>query len=111
MGEVLPFRANRARFHVGQLVHHRLFGYRGVIFDVDREFCGSDAWYAQMARSRPPRDRPWYHVLVHDATHQTYVAERNLAPDPAPAPVAHPLIGQLLGAYDGRGYRARGAGN
>ena len=61
-----------------------------------------------MARSRPPKDRPWYHVLVHEATHQTYVAERNLEPDPAPAPIAHPLLGHYFDTFDGRGYRQRG---
>jgi heat shock protein HspQ len=111
MGDVLPFRTARARFHVGELVRHRLFDYRGVIFDVDPQFSGSEAWYTQMARSRPPKDKPWYHVLVHGASHQTYVAERNLEPDPAPAPIAHPLVGQLLGAFDGQAYRSRGGRN
>ena len=111
MGEVLPFRASRARFHVGQLVHHRLFGYRGVIIDVDPTFSGSDAWYEQVARSRPPQDRPWYHVLVHGATHQTYVAERNLEPDPAPTPVVHPMVGHFFSDFDGQAYRVRGTRN
>lgn len=111
MGEVIPFRAGRARFHVGQLVHHRLFGYRGVVIDVDAGFAGSEAWYLQMARSRPPKDRPWYHVLVHGATHQTYVAERNLEPDPTPAPIEHPMVGHFFNAFDGQGYRVRGTRN
>ncbi|MGE4649601.1 MAG: heat shock protein HspQ, partial [Myxococcota bacterium] len=46
-------------FSVGYVVEHRLFDYRGVIFDVDAHFEGSDEWYEQVARSRPPRDRPW----------------------------------------------------
>ena len=73
---------SNAKFSVGALIHHLLFDYRGVVFDVDPEFQGSEDWYAQMARSRPPRDEPWYHVLVHNATHTTYVAERNLDTDP-----------------------------
>lgn len=92
-----------ARFEVGQLVSHRLFGYRGVIYDVDPVFGLSDDWYDQMARSQPPRDAPWYHVLVDGATHTTYVAERNLLPDETGAPVDHPLVGEYLGAFgDGR---------
>ena len=92
----------RARFHVGQPVHHRLFSYRGVIFDVDPVFQGSDEWYDTMARSRPPRDKPWYHVLVHDAEHTTYVAERNLEPDLSGQPIHHPLVGELFdGMRDG----------
>jgi heat shock protein HspQ len=78
------------------LVHHRLFDYRGVIFDVDPEFQSSEEWYRTVAKSRPPKDKPWYHVLVHDARHTTYVAERNLEPDEITAPVNHPLIDQVF---------------
>ena len=77
-----------ARFRVGQPIHHRLFDYRGVVIDVDPTFQGSEERYEVMARSRPPKDKPWYHVLVHDAGHRTYVAERNLEPDLSGAPMA-----------------------
>jgi heat shock protein HspQ len=86
----------RARFLVGQLVHHKLFDYRGVIVDVDPNFQGSDEWYRNMARTRPPRDKPWYHVLVHDAEHMTYVTERNLEPDLSGAPIRHPVLGEFF---------------
>ncbi len=82
----------RARFAVGQLVHHRLFDYRGVVYDVDPQFSGTEEWYEQVATSRPPKDQPWYRVLVHGSIHETYVAERNLEPDPSGEPVSHPLI-------------------
>lgn len=92
-----------ARFGVGQLIHHRLFGYRGVVFDVDPRFEGSEEWYEQVARSRPPRDRPWYHVLPDGSSHTTYVAERNLEPDTLLEPIAHPLLSQLFDDFrDGR---------
>jgi heat shock protein HspQ len=81
-----------AEFKVGQLIRHVLFDYRGVIYDADPVFLGDDAWYQANARSRPPKDRPWYHVLVHDAPHATYVAERNLAPDEDGESVRHPDI-------------------
>ncbi len=83
----------RARFHVGQTVHHRLFDYRGVVADADATFQGSDDWYETMDRTRPPKDQPWYHVLVHDAEHSTYVAERNLEPDLTGEPIRHPDLG------------------
>jgi heat shock protein HspQ len=92
-----------AAFSVGDVVHHRLFDYRGVIVDVDPVFSLSDDWYEQVARSRPPRDRPWYHVLVHGATHMTYVAERNVEPDALGTPVVHPLLGEFFsGMENGR---------
>ncbi len=90
---------SHARFTVGQLVHHRLFDYRGVIVDVDPTFLGSEEWYEQVARTRPPKNEPWYHVLVHDAEHETYVAERNLEHDPSQQPVNHPEVSDYFEAF------------
>jgi heat shock protein HspQ len=53
------------KFFIGQVVHHKLFYYRGVIVDVDNKFLGNDEWYTKVARSRPPKDQPRYHVLVN----------------------------------------------
>jgi heat shock protein HspQ len=101
----------QAKFHIGQLVHHRLFDYRGLIVDVDPMFQGSDAWYEQVARSRPPKDRPWYRVLVDGTGDETYVAERNLEPDAAGEPIRHPRLEELFsGLEDGR-YLPRSRGN
>ncbi len=87
---------SRARFRVGQVVRHKLFDYRGVVFDADAEFQGSEDWYRAMARTRPPKDQPWYHVLVHGAEHTTYVAERNLEADATGRPIEHPALGQFF---------------
>ena len=84
------------KFSVGQTVHHKMFDYRGVIVDVDEVFKGSEEWYAIVARSRPPKDKPWYHVLVHDSTDRTYVAERNLEPDESDEPINHPEINDFF---------------
>jgi len=81
-----------AKFHVGELIHHKRFDYRGVVVDVDASFAGTEEWYDTMARSRPPKDDPWYHVLVHQAKHSTYVAERNLEPDGTGEPIVHPVL-------------------
>ena len=95
------------RFSIGQIVHHRNFEYRGVVFDVDPTFQGSDAWYAQMAITKPPRDRPWYHVMVDGATHTTYVAERNLEPDQSAEPIRHPLVDLHFSTFAEGRYRPR----
>ena len=87
----------RARFEMGQVVDHRLFGYRGVIYDVDPTFQQSEEWYETVAKSRPPKDRPWYHVLPDGAAHSTYVAERNLETATEPTPVHHSGRGDLRG--------------
>lgn len=94
----------RARFSPGQLVHHKLFDYRGVVVDVDPIFQGTEEWYRTMARSKPPRDEPWYHVLVHDATHNTYVAERNLEPDETGEPIRHPLVNAVFESFHDGSY-------
>ena len=95
----------QAKFSIGQCIYHRLFGYRGVVVDVDPEFLGEDEWYEANARSRPPRDEPWYHVLVHESSNQTYVAERNLMEDDTREPVNHPLVDRFFTEYDGNVYR------
>ncbi len=93
-------KETQCQFSVGQLVRHLRFGYRGVIFDVDPIFQGSDEWYEKMARSRPPKEKPWYHVLVHGAAHTTYVAERNLESDLSATPIEHPLLTQLFDKFE-----------
>jgi heat shock protein HspQ len=78
-----------------------------VIFAVDPEFSLSEAWYDTVARSRPPKNRPWYHVLVDGAEHSTYVAERHLAESADRSQVAHPALGEWFERYDGARYRPR----
>lgn len=102
---------SRAKFSVGQLVHHRMFEYRGVVIDVDPEFDGTEEWYSLVARSRPPKDKPWYHVLVDGADHHTYVAERNLEPDTAGRTIDHPDVGDYFEALDDDGYVTRSRHN
>jgi len=82
----------KPKFSIGQLVHHTKFDYRGVVVDIDPVFMGTDEWYDQVAQSRPPKDKPWYRVLVHDASHETYVAERHLEEDSESTPINHPLV-------------------
>ncbi len=94
----------RAEFRVGQLVHHKMFDYRGVVVDVDADFQGDDEWYDVMARSRPPKDEPWYHVLVHDAAHMTYVAQRNLEPDESTEPINHPALDHFFAEFGDGAY-------
>ena len=97
----------QAQFSIGQLVEHRLFGYRGAIFDVDPVFLGDDDWYDQVARSRPPKDRPWYKVLVHGADHTTYVAERNLQADESGKAIEHPALWVLFAGFEDGRYTTR----
>lgn len=88
------------KFHAGQVIHHKLFDYRGVIVGVDETFQLSQEWYEQVARSRPPKNRPWYHVLVHGAGHTTYVAEQNLEPSTSGQPIEHPLLDRHFDRFE-----------
>ena len=100
-----------ARFTVGEVVHHVLFDYRGVVFDVDACFVGTDAWYDQVAKSRPPKDTPWYHLLVDGASHTTYVAERHLKTDPDVRPVNHILVSEMFERFENGIYIPKMAAN
>ena len=90
---------SQAKFAIGQTIHHRLFDYRGVIYDADPVFLGTEEWYEQVARSRPPKDEPWYRVLVHGSDHETYVAQRNLEADESSEPVLHPLTSHFFSDF------------
>jgi len=98
---------HQAKYQVGEVVHHRLFDYLGVVFDVDPIFSGTDDWYDQVARSRPPRDEPWYHVLVDQADHTTYVAEQNLKSAAEPQAIRHGLAEHFFDHFDGARYHLR----
>ena len=101
MATVIDFP--RACFAVGDVVQHKKFAYRGVIADVDPRFRLSEEWYDAVATSRPPKNKPWYHVLVDGAEHTTYVAERHLALDDSGDPIQHPLLEQVFSRFeDGR---------
>ncbi len=101
----------RVKFSVGQLVHHRLFDYRGVIVDVDPKFQGTEEWYEAVARSRPPKNKPWYHVLVDGKTHSTYVAERHLEPDENLQPIQHPLVEHFFAKFEDGKYLRKETAN
>lgn len=83
---------SNAHFAVGQLVKHVLFGYRGVIIDVDATFQGAKDWYEKMLPSKPPQHEPWYHILVHGSVHHAYAAESQLELDLSSEPIEHPEL-------------------
>ncbi len=93
------------RFRVGDVIHHRRYGYRGVIAERDPICQAEEAWY-QGNQTQPDRNQAWYHVLVDGAEHTTYVAEEHLEPDPSGAPVRHPMIKQAFASFfEGRYYK------
>jgi len=99
-----------ASFSIGDVVRHRVFDFRGVIFDVDPVFANSEEWYEAIpAAIRPSKDQPFYHLLAEnaDSTYVAYVSQQNLLPDDTDEPVDHPAIGGLFAEFAGGRYRLR----
>ncbi len=95
-----------AKFPLGQVVRHRFFPFRGVIFDVDPVFANTEEWYQAIPQKiRPGKDQPFYHLLAEneDGPYTAYVSEQNLLLDETGRPVGHPDVGEMFGELkDGR---------
>lgn len=84
-----------AKFQIGQVVRHRIFPFRGMIFDVDPEFANTEEWWNSIpAEIRPTRDQPFYHLFAEndETEYVAYVSEQNLVIDDSGAPLRHPQI-------------------
>ena len=103
-------RHARARFGIGEVVRHRVFDFRGVVFDIDPVFANSDEWYEAIpAAVRPHKDQPFYHLLAEngDSSYVAYVSQQNLLGDAENGPVDHPQVTELFDDFaDGR-YKLR----
>ena len=99
-----------AKFGIGQVVKHRLFAFRGVIFDVDPTFANTEEWYQSIPEDvRPRRDQPFYHLLAEnaDTNYVAYVSQQNLEPDESDEPVDHPAIDGIFESYSKGRYSLR----
>lgn len=99
-----------AKFRIGQVVRHRLFPFRGVIFDVDPEFANTEEWYEAIPKEvRPRRDQPFYHLLAENAETEyvAYVSEQNLLDDESGEPVRHPQIQEMFDKTPDGQYRPK----
>jgi heat shock protein HspQ len=105
-----PVDMPQARFAIGEVVRHRVFDFRGVIFDVDPVFANSDEWYEAIPENlRPRKDQPFYHLLAENAetAYVAYVSQQNLIADDSDEPVEHPAIADLFDGLDGGRYQLR----
>ena len=95
-----------AKFQIGQVVRHRVYPFRGVIYDVDPTFSNTEEWWQAIPEEvRPRKDQPFYHLLAENETsyYVAYVSEQNLLIDDSGDPVGHPDVGAMFGALqDGR---------
>ena len=99
-----------ARFGIGDVVRHKIFDFRGVIFDVDPVFANSEEWYEAIPEAlRPSKDQPFYHLLAENAesSYVAYVSQQNLVVDESDDPIDHPAISTMFEKADDGGYRLR----
>ena len=97
----------KAKFSIGDIVKHKHFEFRGVIYDVDFEFNNSEEWYQSIPKNvRPRKDQPFYHLLAEndEITYEAYVSEQNLLIDDSDEPIKHPLIEEIFSGKKGSGY-------
>ena len=98
---------NTAKFSIGEVVKHRHFDFRGVIYDVDFEFNNSEEMYQSIPKDvRPRKNQPFYHLLAesNEVTYEAYVSEQNLLIDRSNVPVKHPLIEEIFVGKKGTSY-------
>ena len=98
---------NTAKFSIGNVVKHKHFDFRGVIYDVDFEFNNSEEWYQSIPKDvRPSKNQPFYHLLAenNEITYEAYVSEQNLILDDSKKPIKHPLINEIFSGKNGSGY-------
>jgi len=100
----------QARFGIGDVVRHRLFDFRGVVFDVDAVFANSDEWYESIPEAiRPSKDQPFYHLLAENAeqSYIAYVSQQNLMHDESEEPIDHPAIAAYFDGFEDGRYALR----
>jgi heat shock protein HspQ len=93
----------KLKFRIGQVVRHRVYPFRGVVFDVDPEFSNTDEWWESIPEgARPRKDQPFYHLLAEneETTYVAYVSEQNLLVDDSGGPVDHPQLSELFGQFE-----------
>ena len=97
-------KMRNAKFAIGDVVRHRVFPFRGVVFDVDPEFANTEEWWNSIpAEIRPSKDQPFYHLFAEneESEYVAYVSEQNLVPDDSGQPIRHPQVRALMNVDEG----------
>ena len=105
-------KTHTAKYTLGQVVRHRVFPFRGVVFDIDPVFNNTEEWYDAIPPDvRPRKDQPFYHLYAENAETEyiAYVSEQNLLPDTSNEPIRHPQVAEAFERDDGGSYRLRNA--
>ena len=102
-------KMRNAKYTIGQVVKHRLYPFRGVVFDIDPVFDNTDEWWESIpSEIRPHKDQPYYHLLAEndETEYVAYVSEQNLLPDDSGKPLRHPQIAELFEQDEAGHFRA-----
>ena len=108
-----PLKTRIAKFQLGEVVRHRVFSFRGVVFDIDPVFNNTEEWWLSIPENvRPSKDQPFYHLFAENAESEyvAYVSEQNLLPDESSEPLRHPRIAEFFVERKGSVFRARDLG-
>jgi heat shock protein HspQ len=103
-------KMRNAKYTIGQVVKHRLFQFRGVVFDIDPVFDNTEEWWQAIPPEvRPRKDQPFYHLFAENAETEyvAYVSEQNLLPDTSDMPIRHPQVAEVFVRDDSGAYRPR----
>ena len=103
-------KTRTAKYKIGEVVRHRIFPFRGVVFDIDPTFANTEEWWLAIpAEVRPHKDQPFYHLFAENAETEyvAYVSEQNLLPDTTGAPIRHPQVAQVFERGSDGAYRPR----
>lgn len=106
----MPAEARLAKFRIGDVVRHRLYPFRGVVYDVDHTFSNTEEWWESIPEeARPERDQPFYHLFAENAETEyvAYVSEQNLVPDTSGEPVRHPQVSEMFDLLEDGSYVIR----
>lgn len=105
-------RPRKAKFSIGQVVRHRKYPFRGIIYDVDPVFSNTDEWWLAIPEEvRPRKDQPFYHIFAEnaDTEYVAYVSEQNLLADTSGDPVRHPQVDEMFIRADDGEYHVKAA--
>jgi len=103
-------KTRKAKFTLGQVVKHRLYSFRGVVFDIDPEFANTEEWWQSIpSEIRPRKNQPYYHLFAEneESEYIAYVSEQNLLPDTSGVPVRHPQVAEVFERDENGSYRPR----
>ncbi len=103
-------KARQAKYSLGQVVRHRIYPFRGVVFDIDPIFSNTEEWYNAIPEEvRPSKDQPFYHLFAEnaDTEYVAYVSEQNLLPDTSGEPIRHPQVAEIFEQSEDGTYRPR----